>query len=100
MPEKPLSEADMADVRSALGSRIAALRREVKMSQTEASLRAGLDRRQWIRIEKGESAPRLESLLQIQCVFGLDSLESLFGPTTGDLLKVRSRRRKDGGTTQ
>lgn len=89
---KPLSELDMAEVRAALGQRIAALRREEKMSQIEASSRAGLDRRQWIRIEKGEAAPRLESLLQIQCVFGLDTLEALFGPTTGDLLKVRARR--------
>lgn len=90
---KPISERDMADVRAALGRRIAALRREEKMSQTEASSRAGLNRRQWVRIEKGEAAPRLDSLLQIQCIFGLDTLEALFGPTTGDLLKVRARAR-------
>lgn len=97
--EKPLSESDMEDVRAAMGSRIAALRREKKMSQTEASARAGLNRRQWIRIEKGEVAPRLESLLQIQCVFGLDTLEGLFGPTTGDLLKVRTRDRATKGSS-
>jgi len=56
------------------------------MSQAEASARAGLTRRQWVRIENGEVGPRLDSLLQIQCIFGLDTLEALFGPTTGDLL--------------
>jgi transcriptional regulator with XRE-family HTH domain len=91
MAKKPLTEQDIADVRLALGKRIADLRHVSNLSQTEASARAGLNRRNWIRIEKGETTPRLESLLQIQCMFGLDTLDALFGPTTGDLLKIRSR---------
>jgi len=96
LTKKPLSEQDMAVVRAALGRRIAALRHEEKMSQAEASSKAGLNRRQWIRIEKGEAGLRLDSLLQIQCVFGLDTLEALFGATTGDLLRIRARAREHG----
>jgi transcriptional regulator with XRE-family HTH domain len=91
MAVKPLSKGDIAEVREALGHRLVELREVANLSQTEASARAGLDRRNWIRIEKGESTPNLESLLQIQYMFGLDTLDSLFGPTTGDLLKIRPR---------
>ena len=57
------------------------------MSQTEAASAAGITRRNWCRIEKGELNPRLDSLLRIQSALGRDTLDSLFAPTTGDLLQ-------------
>ncbi len=91
MAEKPLNKEKLATVQRALGERVADLRRVSNLSQTEASARTGIHRRHWIRIENGEIGPRLESLLQIQYLFGLDTLDALFGPTTGDLLKIRPR---------
>jgi transcriptional regulator with XRE-family HTH domain len=74
-------------VKRALAHRMIELREVANLSQTEAATRAGFDRRNWIRIEKGETSPGLESLLRIQYAFGLDSLDALFGRTTGDLLR-------------
>jgi transcriptional regulator with XRE-family HTH domain len=56
------------------------------LSQREAALRAGLARKTWSRIESGkEHNPRLDSLLRIQYALRLDTLEGVFGPTTGDV---------------
>ncbi|MBN1530178.1 MAG: helix-turn-helix transcriptional regulator [Thermoleophilaceae bacterium] len=62
------------------------LREGTSMSQREAAGRAGITHRQWKRIEHGEANPTLESLLGIQYALRIDSLDALFGETTGDLL--------------
>jgi transcriptional regulator with XRE-family HTH domain len=92
MADRKLNIEEFTQIKRVLGLRIAELRAVAQMSQTEAAARSGIDRRHWIRIEKGETAPGLESLLQIQMVFELDTLESLFGPTTGDLLGISPHR--------
>jgi hypothetical protein len=42
-------------------------------------VRAGLNQTRWSRVESGDAA-RLEDLLAIQHLFGVDSLETFFGP--------------------
>jgi DNA-binding XRE family transcriptional regulator len=55
------------------------------MPQTDAARLAGLDRTSWGRIEAGKLDVRLDTLLRIQFALGVDSIEALFGETTGDL---------------
>ena len=62
------------------------LRAGASMPQAAAARRAGIDRRNWARIEAGAIDPRLETLLKIQYALGVDSLDALFGETTGDIL--------------
>lgn len=62
------------------------LREETNLSQKQAAARAGMTRRNWLRLEHGENSPRLDSLLSVQYALGVDSLEALFHPVTGDIL--------------
>jgi transcriptional regulator with XRE-family HTH domain len=55
------------------------------MPQSVAASRAGIDRTSWGRIEAGKLDVRLDTLLRIQFALGVDTLEALFGETTGDL---------------
>jgi transcriptional regulator with XRE-family HTH domain len=55
------------------------------MPQSVAASRAGIDRTSWGRIEAGKLDVRLDTLLRIQFALGVDTLEALFGSTTGDL---------------
>jgi transcriptional regulator with XRE-family HTH domain len=55
------------------------------MPQSEAASRAGIDRTSWGRLEAGRLDARLDTLLRIQYALGVDTLEALFGETTGDL---------------
>jgi transcriptional regulator with XRE-family HTH domain len=81
-------EQTMEAAREALAARMAQLRSEAGMSQRAAATRAGMDQRNWSRIERRELNPRLDSLLRIQFALGVESLESLFGvPATGRLLE-------------
>jgi transcriptional regulator with XRE-family HTH domain len=57
------------------------------MSQEAAARRAGIAQGQWSRIEAGRGNPTLGSLVALQNVLGVDSLESLFG-----LFPSRDRR--------
>jgi transcriptional regulator with XRE-family HTH domain len=75
----------LSEARARLAMRMQLLRNEAQMSQETAAARAGMDRRNWIRIERQQVQPRLDSLLGIQYALGVDSLEALFGETTGDL---------------
>ncbi len=61
------------------------LREATSLSQLEAATRAGMSRDTWSRIERGAHIPRLDSLLRIQYALRVDSLEGLFGATTGDV---------------
>jgi transcriptional regulator with XRE-family HTH domain len=75
----------MAEARERLATRMVELRAAAKMSQTQAANEAGMNRRNWSRIETRQLNPRLDSLLRIQYALNVDSLDGLFGATTGDL---------------
>ena len=75
----------MAEARERLAARMIELRAAARMSQVQAAREAGMNRRNWSRIEKRELNPRLDSLLRIQYALNVDSLDALFGATTGDL---------------
>lgn len=60
------------------------------MPQTVAASRAGIDRTSWGRIEAGRLDVRLDTLLRIQFALEVDTLEGLFGETTGDLFGRRA----------
>ena len=81
----PPTEALLDEARHRLGVRIAELRRATNMSQDEAAQAAGMTRRTWGRIEAGKTNPGFDSLLKMQFVLRVDSLDALFAPTTGDL---------------
>jgi hypothetical protein len=55
------------------------------MPQSVAAGRAGIDRTSWGRIKPGKLDVRLDTLLRIQYVLGVDTLEALLGRTTGVL---------------
>jgi transcriptional regulator with XRE-family HTH domain len=76
----------MEAAREALAARMADLRSEAGMSQRAAASRAGMDPRNWSRIERRELNPRLDSLLRIQFALGVESLEGLFGASATDQL--------------
>jgi transcriptional regulator with XRE-family HTH domain len=81
----------MREARQRLASRMAELRGEAQMSQREAARRAGMDQRNWSRIEQQKLNPRLDSLLRIQHALEVDNLEALFGPQA--TLEILRRRR-------
>lgn len=56
-------------------------RKAAYMPKSLAAERAGLDDSYWGRLEQGRCDPTLTSLLRIQRAFGLDSIETLLGPT-------------------
>jgi DNA-binding XRE family transcriptional regulator len=82
----PLSDAQVEGLRLVLAHRVAQLRNEANLSQRQAAARAGIDQRNWSRIEAGESFPRLDSLLRVQWALGLNSLEQLLGPGATETL--------------
>lgn len=57
------------------------LRTEAKLSQKEAAERAGISQGHWCKLENGKNLPNVGQLLRIQGLFGLDSVESFFGPS-------------------
>jgi transcriptional regulator with XRE-family HTH domain len=76
------------EARQRLGARMRVLRDAASMPQTLAAARAGLDRTTWNRIEHAKMADiKLETLLRIQFALRVESLETLFGETTGDLVR-------------
>lgn len=92
MAAKPPDEATMEEARQRLAERMRALRCEANMSQREAARRAGMDQRNWSRIEQRKLNPRLDSLLRIQHALDVENLEGLFGPqATRDILRQRKR---------
>jgi transcriptional regulator with XRE-family HTH domain len=87
MSGSAISEEAVEAARQALGQRIRELRGQRDLSQEEASLRAGITPRSWSRIEHAQLNPRLDTLFGIQVALELDTLDALFGPTTGDLIR-------------
>lgn len=97
MPADPPRNAVFLEARDRLAERMRALRDVADMPQGEAAARAGIDRTTWNRIERARMAGiRLETLLRIQYALRLDTLEGLFGETTGDLLAGTSRNQRAG----
>jgi transcriptional regulator with XRE-family HTH domain len=81
-------DAALAAARVRLADRMRQLRTEANMSQRQAADLAGMDQKNWSRIEGRRANPRLDSLLRIQFALRLESIESLFGsPGTGELLQ-------------
>jgi transcriptional regulator with XRE-family HTH domain len=86
MPRKALTDETFRVARDRLAARMVELRTAANLPQTEAARRAGIDRTNWSRIEAGKLDVRLETLLRIQYALEVDTIEALFGETTGDLL--------------
>jgi DNA-binding XRE family transcriptional regulator len=51
------------------------------LNQREAAKTAGISQGHWSKIENGRHDPSLAQVLRIQRLFGLDSVESFFGPS-------------------
>lgn len=96
MPRNAPTEETFEEARQRLAARMRLLRDAARMPQSEAATRAGLDRTSWSRIEAGKLDVRLDTLLRIQFALGVDSLEALFGETTGDLFR---RDSSNGGAS-
>lgn len=70
-PYCDVDKPEFQDVVVALGKRLAAKRRELKISQTQLGFEVGLDLRHIRRIEKGEANIGLVNLLKILQVLDL-----------------------------
>jgi transcriptional regulator with XRE-family HTH domain len=78
LADAPLAADLLAEALRHVGSRVRDLRQAHALSQRDAARRAGLNQTRWHRVESGHG-PRLEDLLAIQHLFGVDSLETFFG---------------------
>jgi transcriptional regulator with XRE-family HTH domain len=78
LADAPLTAELLAEALRRVGSSVRDLREAHDLTQREAARRAGLNQTRWYRVESGDT-PRLEDLLAIQHLFGLDSLETFFG---------------------
>jgi transcriptional regulator with XRE-family HTH domain len=87
MPRSAPDDQTFQEARDRLANRMRTLRSAASMSQSVAAARAGIDRTSWGRIEAGRLDVRLDTLLRIQFALGVDTLEGLFGETTGDLFE-------------
>jgi transcriptional regulator with XRE-family HTH domain len=85
MQRRAPEDATFQEARDRLAARMRYLRGAANMPQSHAARLAGLDRTSWGRIEAGKLDVRLDTLLRIQFALGVDTLEGLFGETTGDL---------------
>jgi transcriptional regulator with XRE-family HTH domain len=70
----------LIQAQKAVGQRLRALRSDRRLSQADVAGHAGVHQSEWSRLEAGEIDPRLSWLLRVQHLFGIESLESLFGP--------------------
>jgi hypothetical protein len=58
------------------------------LNQREAARRAGITQASWSRLEGVKHDASLAQMLRVQRLFGLDSIESFFGPdATGLILR-------------
>ena len=95
MALQPPDADSFHEARRRLAERMRYLRDVAQLPQGEAASRAGIDRTTWNRIERSRmKGIRLETLLRIQYALDVDTLEGLFGETTGDLLAGTSRIRR------
>jgi transcriptional regulator with XRE-family HTH domain len=91
-PDDDLTEELLLQAQIAVGERLRALRDNRSLSQAAVASYAGVHQSEWSRLEAGEIDPRLSWLLRAQHLFGIDSLESLFGA-----LPSRRLLGEDGG---
>lgn len=89
MVRKAPTDETFQEARDRLAARMRDLRSAANLPQTDAARLAGIDRTSWGRIEAGKLDVRLDTLLRIQFALGIDTLEGLFGETTGDLFVDR-----------
>jgi transcriptional regulator with XRE-family HTH domain len=91
MRHQRFDSSSLAEARQRLAERMRELRTAAHMPQGAAAARAGIDRTTWNRIELAKMADiRLETLLRIEYALGVDTLEALFGETTGDLFRSQA----------
>jgi transcriptional regulator with XRE-family HTH domain len=76
--DAPLPGDLLAEALRHVGSSVRDLRVAHGLSQEQAARRAGLNQTRWSRVESGDGA-RLQDLLAIQQLFGVESLESFLG---------------------
>jgi transcriptional regulator with XRE-family HTH domain len=76
--DAPVAADLLAEVLRHVGSSVRNLRVARGLSQEDAAERAGLNQTRWSRVESGDGV-RLEDLLAIQYLFGVESLESFLG---------------------
>jgi transcriptional regulator with XRE-family HTH domain len=92
MSREPFEKTMIFDARNRLARRMVELRHETNLSQNSAAALAGMSLKSWSRIENRKNSPTLDSLLRIEYALGVDSLEALFGRTTGDLFGHESAK--------
>ena len=81
-----LVEDALIQAQRVVGQRLRALRLDRRMSQSDVAHHAGVHQSEWSRLEAGDIDPRLSWLLRAQELFGVESLESLFGVLPSHLL--------------
>lgn len=69
-----------------IGQRVQALRAPYGLSQREAAELLGISQPALSKIESGQSTPSLATLLRLQAVFRLDSVEAVLGELPSRLL--------------
>jgi transcriptional regulator with XRE-family HTH domain len=79
-PDDSLPDYLLSVARRAVGEALRAHREERGLTQAAVGSYAGVHQSEWSRVETGEVDPRLSWLLRAQHLFGLESLEGLFGP--------------------
>jgi predicted transcriptional regulator len=95
-PDGSLPAELLAEARRAVGRSLRAYRNARGLSQDEMGAYAGVHQSEWSRVEAGEVDPRLSWLLQAQHVFGLESIETLFGTLPTQRL-LQGRDEDDAG---
>jgi DNA-binding XRE family transcriptional regulator len=89
MPSDSEDLEPFLEARERLARKMIELRTDAKLSQRQAAADAGIKQATWWRLERRLHDPSLAQLLRIQRLFGLDSLDSFFGPgATARLLGV------------
>jgi transcriptional regulator with XRE-family HTH domain len=80
-PDGGLAEELLVEARRTLGRRLRRLRIQRDLSQDDVARHALVSQPTWSRVEEGVGDPRVSELLRVQHLFGLESLEALFGPS-------------------
>jgi transcriptional regulator with XRE-family HTH domain len=79
-----MAEDELADVLTAVGPRLRALRRERETTLTELSETTGISVSTLSRLEAGQRKPTLELLLPLAKAYGVQLDELVGAPPTGD----------------
>jgi len=80
MDPLPSPEAfDLGPYRASMAKRLPMLRARAKLSQAELAEASGVGHRTIKKIEAGIGNPELETLLRLQQVLGVSTLEEFFG---------------------